>query len=284
MPHTQEMPVAALSDAEQDLLNHYLVDAAEPAHACAAARISKERFDEIYSAFAPCFRGHAVQYNRYLTGNNILDADPLRLDYELRLTRLQAQHQSCIDNFNRTDRYASYLLKTHLAQPGADPLPPKMISGDIRFLQLARAIRFEMDQVELKLKERVEQLTEYRNRALGRKKAGEEKAGEMSDAEPAPPPSPPANPTSTPSPSPPSNAPAAHASTPLTPVAKTLNANPQHSRAQAPAPSVARRLPANNQAAPICSRQELLEALNQKNIPTFVDKKPGTTRDKERCA
>jgi hypothetical protein len=247
MPFT---PRKTLDSQQITALNYFLVEGVLPREASTTAGIDAQRFNGACDSVAHCFRGHAVHYNRFLAGENLVDADPLRLDYELRLCRLQAQHQRCVENFCRTDDYTRQVLKNHRSQEGVAPLTNKAITGDIRFLQLAQSIRREMDQLEVKLQERIEELAAYYERTEASRKAAEAA-------------SPPSTPPTTPSSSPPPNQPpAARSSTPIEP-------QTQSAKTVTETTTPAQRLAPIAKPSPLLSREEFLAALDPRSIPTI---------------
>jgi hypothetical protein len=247
-------PPKPLDRPQQQALNYFFIDAVNPRDCCAAAGIDAQSFDEACSPFARSLRGHNVPYNRMLTAKNPVDADPLRLDYEMRLCRLQAQHQRCIENFRRTDDYSSQVLKNHLSQPGARPLSNKAISGDIRFLQLARQIRQEMDQLEARLQDHIEQLAARYHAA----------PSELS---------PPTPPPDTPPSSPPVNEPATASSqvkpAPQTTLDKAVTENSPKPQVKPQPLTPPQRLAAATRPDALLTREELLLALSPKNTPAL---------------
>jgi hypothetical protein len=241
-------PQTLLDSRQQQAINYHFVEAVAPREAAAAAGIDGQLFDEACGKVACCFRGHGVAYNRFLSAQNPIDADPLRLDYELRLCRLHAQHQRCIENFRRTDDYRRHALKIHLSQQAAEPLSNREISGDIRFLQLARQIRQEMDQLEAKLQEHIEQLAAYYHKTEAAKKAADATA-------------PPTSPPATPSPTPPPNQPKTTSPSPAS-ASQAINTKP------VTANSGAARIPGRPETPPPpITREEFLAALAANNIP-----------------
>ena len=243
------------TDADYHALRYFLFDAASVYLACRAAGIPRQQFNEgVFSAIVPCLRGAQVDFDRFVKAKTIVEGDRLRLDYEVRLAQLNRQHQMCVDAYRRTDENAQRQAATNAAQKDAEPLKQKSLTGDIRFLQLARAIRHEMNVLEKMLKERLELLHSWQERAESRNKSA-------STAE--------------------ANAPAKPSLAPLSPPQSgtaTVVKNPSNEAEKQPQPrspevvkasSPAQVLQPKTLAKPLLRRDDFLAALDSSQIPVI---------------
>lgn len=103
-------------------------------------------------------RGRKIDFNRWLSGGDPVQADQRLLFYEIQLGRLEYQHDECVSSWRRTKEHADKLHEKCSEPLDAHGKPIKPFVGDIRFLQLAKNIRREMEKIEKLIVDRLEEL------------------------------------------------------------------------------------------------------------------------------
>jgi hypothetical protein len=150
--------IAMLSTAQSAAIHCTLVLGLPEPEAAKSAGISASQAKEAFGCFDEVIPGRKVNFNRLFAKNDPLASDRRLLRYEIQLGRLEYQHDECIQSWRRTKEHAD---KLHERLPDAvdeDGNPRKPYVGDIRFLQLAKNIRREMEKIEEAIAERIEHL------------------------------------------------------------------------------------------------------------------------------
>jgi hypothetical protein len=127
-----------------------------------AAKLAGIPIDQAQNAIgqaAQAIRGRRIDFSRWLTGGDSVK-DPVQGDsrllfYEIQLGRLEYQHDECVGGWRRTKEHADKLHEQLPNPLDADGNPKKPFVGDIRFLQLAKNIRREMEKL---ITDRIEEL------------------------------------------------------------------------------------------------------------------------------
>ncbi len=130
-----------------------------------AAKLAGIPIDQAQAAIGqiePVVRGRKIDFSRWLTaGDSVKDpvqSDSRLLYYEIQLGRLEYQHDECVCSWRRTKEHADRLHEQLTGPLDAKGNPQKPFVGDIRFLQLAKNIRREMEKIEKLIAERLDEL------------------------------------------------------------------------------------------------------------------------------
>lgn len=154
--------------AAENLAIHLALVFALPAEKAAqvAGALPKAVSDAV-QRIGPCLRGRVIPFDQYLSDTPRSGRDSFCLDKEVQLTQLQHQHDECLRAWTITADHASKVAEYERNHPTADSGPPKKpYVGDLRFLQLAKHIRREMDKIELAIAKHLEELKEAHDAAL----------------------------------------------------------------------------------------------------------------------
>lgn len=122
--------------------------------AAKTAGIPQEAAAKAIAAVEKTLPGRKLDFNRLLEG------DPLLMRYEIELARLEYQHMECLEAWRATKEHAQQLAAKLTDVVDEKERPRKPFVGDIRFLQLARQIRREIEKLELAILQRHETLTD----------------------------------------------------------------------------------------------------------------------------
>lgn len=166
--------------AAENLAIHLALVFALPAEKAAqvAGALPKAVSDAV-QRIGPCLRGRVIPFDQYLSESPAPDRDSFRLDKEVQLAQLQHQHEDCLRAWTITADHAIKVAEYERNHPMADSGPPKKpYVGDLRFLQLAKHIRREMDKVELAIAKHLEELKESDNTAWKKSEPTLEKVAE----------------------------------------------------------------------------------------------------------
>jgi hypothetical protein len=129
--------------------------------AAEVAGVCNQTINDALLKIFPKIRGRTIDYGEYLAPNARPDRDSFRLDKEVQLAQLQHQHDECLSAWTISVEHARILFEQHkkLATPDSAP-PKKPFVGDIRFLQLAKHLRREMDKIEQGIAKHIQELAD----------------------------------------------------------------------------------------------------------------------------
>lgn len=109
----------------------------------------------IFSA-SQSFRGKVIDFTKWLDRDSKFRGDSLLFTYEVHLARLEYQHNECLKCWRRSMEHADKLHEQFPDPVDDEGKIKKPYVGDIRFLQLARNIRREMEKVQKAIAEHLE--------------------------------------------------------------------------------------------------------------------------------
>jgi hypothetical protein len=138
-----------LSTAENLAIHLAFVFALPSEKAATIAGANQLAVDAAVTRLTPSIRGRMIDYADYLAPTPDFQHDAFRLDKEIQLAQLQLQHDECLRAWAISVEHANHLAEWNSKQPISEAAPPKKpYVGDIRFLQLAKHLRREMEKIE----------------------------------------------------------------------------------------------------------------------------------------
>jgi hypothetical protein len=148
-----------LSTAESAAIHCALVLGLPEPQAAKSAGVDSAAASRAISLVEEVIPGRRVDFNRWFATEDPLRGDRRLLRYEIQLGRLEYQHDECIQSWRRTKEHADALQEQAPNVIDDNEKPRKVYVGDIRFLQLARNIRREMEKIEKLIDDRIEYLS-----------------------------------------------------------------------------------------------------------------------------